>query len=257
MTQNSQSRMRDAEAKRQVAHLARTRGVVSLVLNGVAGWVDAVGYLALLASIQMFPSFMSGNLTKIVTDAVSGNAATAAKIAGAVGMFFVGGVVGRLVNAGEARRDPASLALVAAVLGASAVNLAVGGSEYLSLVALATAMGMINHAFSGHMDFHVRTYLSGTWLALSEAVADAIAGRGEWHGSVLPLVRLSSVLIGVLAGSLSVTHAPLSVSIAVPAAIIAVVVVALLAGMADDEHDGPSSGPSGPDTADDRVGPHR
>ncbi|MGV0879028.1 YoaK family protein [Martelella sp. FLE1502] len=173
MPENSETRGRDADAKRQTACLSAPQGLVSLVLNAVTGWVDAVGYLALLSSIQMFPSFMSGNLTKIVTEAVSGHGATSVKIAGAVLAFFAGGVVGRLVNTGEARRDPASLALVAGVLGASAVNLEMGGSPYLTLVALAAAMGMINHAFNGHMDFEVRTYLSGILVTLMASTQTA------------------------------------------------------------------------------------
>ncbi|MCD1637065.1 DUF1275 domain-containing protein [Martelella mediterranea] len=231
MPENSETRGRDADVKRQIARLSVPQGLVSLILNAVAGWVDAVGYLALLSSVQMFPSFMSGNLTKIVTEAVSGHGATSLKIAGAVLAFFTGGVVGRLVNAGEVRRDPASLALVAGVLAASAVNLEMGGSPYLTLVALAAAMGMINHAFSGHMDFEVRTYLSGILVTLAGKVADAIAGRARWREAVAPAATLLSVLAGVFAGALTVIQAPLVVSIALPAAVIAVIVVALLFGL--------------------------
>ncbi|TYC64299.1 DUF1275 domain-containing protein [Rhodobacterales bacterium] len=231
MPQKSESRGPGAEANPQITRLSIPQGFVSLILNAVAGWIDAVGYLAMLASIQMFPSFMSGNLTKIVTGVVNGNGATSLKIAAGVLAFFAGGVVGRLVNAGEARRDPASLALVAGVLGASAVNLVMGGDAYLTLVALAAAMGMINHAFSGHMDFHVRTYLSGMLVTLAGKVADAIAGRGNWCEAVGPVVTLLSVLIGALAGALMVIHAPLVVSISLPAAVIAALVIALLTGL--------------------------
>lgn len=208
------------------------RGFVSLLLNAVAGWVDAVGYLALLASIQMFPSFMSGNLTKIVTDAVSGEAMKSWMIAGAVLAFFIGAVVGRLVNAGKARRDPLSLALVAGVLAFSAVNLELGGFEYVTLLALAASMGMINHAFSGHMQFHVHTFLSGVWLTLAAAVADLIAGRAGWREALAPAMTLLSVLTGAFTGALAVTYAPLAVSIFMPTAVILLVVIALLAGRA-------------------------
>ena len=207
------------------------QGYVSLVLNAVAGWVDALGYLALLSSIQVFPSFMSGNLTKIVTDAVTGNGVQASKIAGAVLAFFVGAVLGRLVNAGHARRDPLSLGLVAGVLGVSALNLQSGGFEYVTLLTLAAAMGMINHAFTGHMQFQVRPYLSGVWVMLAGAVADLIAGRAGWREALVPALTLLSVLTGAFAGALSVTYAPLVVSIFMPAAVIAVIVIASLAGL--------------------------
>ena len=213
-------------------------GVVSLFLNAIAGWVDAVGYMALLASIRMFPSFMSGNLTKIVTDAVSGETTSSGLIAGAVLAFFVGAVVGRLVNAGKARRDPLSLGLVAVILGGSAANLHLGGVEYPSLVALAAAMGMMNNAYSGRMRFHVHTFLSGIWVALATALADRIAGRGDGQAAVVPLVTLLSVLSGAFAGALSVSYAPLAVSIFLPTAAIAVIVAGLLSGlipMIDDE----------------------
>lgn len=101
MPENSETCGRDADVKRQIARPSVPQGLVSLILNAVAGWVDAVGYLALLSSIQMFSSFMSGNLTKIVTEAVSGNGATSLKIAGAVLAFFAGGVVGLCALSGH------------------------------------------------------------------------------------------------------------------------------------------------------------
>ena len=229
------TRGQNPDGRQQIARLSMPQSVVSLLLNAVAGWVDAVGYLALLASVQMFPSFMSGNLTKIVTGAVTGDGRKSLMIAGGVLAFFAGGVVGRLVNGGEARRDPVSLSLVAALLGVAAINLLAGGHEYLTLLALAAGMGMINHAFSGHMHFKVRTFLSGLWLTLSAAVADVIAGRSGWRVIVVPLVTLLSVLSGAFAGALSVTHATLVVSIVVPAAVIVAVVVALLAGLVREE----------------------
>ena len=230
MSQPSETPEQDDDAQR-IARLSMPHGFVSLILNAVSGWVDAVGYMALLASIRMFPSFMSGNLTKIVTDAVSGEVASSGLIVGAVLAFFVGAVVGRLVNAGEVRRDPLSLGLVAVVLGASATNLHLGGYEYLSLLALAAAMGMINNAYSGRMQFHVHTFLSGIWVALATALADRIAGRGDGRAAVVPMVTMLSVLSGAFAGALSVTYAPLAVSIFLPTAAIAVIVAGLVSGL--------------------------
>ncbi|KCZ55557.1 hypothetical protein HY29_11620 [Hyphomonas beringensis] len=237
MPQNSESRRRDTEMRQHFARLSVPQGFVSLILNSVAGYVDAVGYLALLSSIRMFPSFMSGNLTKIVTSVANGDGTTSLKITGAVLAFFVGSVIGRLVNAGEPRRDPASLALVAGVLGASTVNLVMGGHEYLTLVALAAAMGMINHSFSGNMDFYVRTFLSGMLVTLAGTVADVIAGRANWREMVVPLATLLSVLSGAFAGALMVIHAPLAVSISLPTAVITIVVIALLTGLVRPEDD--------------------
>ncbi len=217
--------------KQPFAHLSMPQGFVSLLLNAVAGYIDAVGYLALLSSIRMFPSFMSGNLTKIVTSVANGDGTTSLKITGAVFAFFMGSVMGRLVNAGKPRRDPASLALVAGVLGVSTVNLMMGGHEYLTLVALAAAMGMINHSFSGNMDFYVRTFLSGMLVALAGTLADVIAGRANWREMVVPLATLLSVLGGAFAGALMVIHLPLTVSITLPTAVITIVVIALLTGL--------------------------
>ena len=59
-----------------------TRKQAVFTLNFVAGWVDAVGFLALVGSVQAFPSFMSGNSTKVVTDLVSGKLALAGLVAG-------------------------------------------------------------------------------------------------------------------------------------------------------------------------------
>ena len=87
------------------------------------------------------------------------------------------------------------------------------------------------------MQFHVHTFLSGIWVSLAAAVADAIAGRESWRKMIVPGTTMISVLTGALAGAVSVTYAPLVVSIFMPTVVIALIVLALLSGLAtvDDE----------------------
>ena len=61
--------------------VSRKLGVVTL--NLVAGWVDAAGFLALVGPVSAFPSFTSGDSTKVVFDLVSGDTQAASLIAGA------------------------------------------------------------------------------------------------------------------------------------------------------------------------------
>ena len=217
-----------------------TQDHVSMVLNAVAGWVDSMGYLSLLASLRMFPSFMSGNLTKIVTDAVTGDFSSARGIAGAVSAFFAGVIIARLVNGGAESRDPISLAMVAFTLGVSALNLRLGGSEYLTLVLLALGMGMINRAFSGHMAYQVRPFLSGVWVQLGSTLADVIVGRASLSEAVGPTVTVGTVLIGAMSGAVAITYANTTFAIAVPASVVTLIVLVLLAGLVEprDREDG-------------------
>ena len=119
-----------------------TRKQAVFALNFVAGWVDAVGFLALVGSVRAFPSFMSGNSTKVVTDLVSGKTALAGMVAAVVLVFILGTIVSRLINNGARLRETAALAAVAGVLWLAGAGAVSHWSDYALLLLLSTDAGV-------------------------------------------------------------------------------------------------------------------
>lgn len=197
-------------------------------LNCVAGWVDAVGFLALVGSVRAFPSFMSGNSTKVITDLVSGKLTLAAMVAGVVLVFILGAIVSRLVNDGTRWRETVALASVAGVLWLAVAGALAGWQDYALLVILAFGMGMINRALQGRNGFTVHTFVSGAVVTIGSDIADAISGRGEWKQILLPLSIWGAILTGAVVGSIVTLKIGLVFALTGPA--LAVMLLALSNG---------------------------
>ncbi|MXO67014.1 DUF1275 family protein [Altericroceibacterium endophyticum] len=205
-----------------------TRKHAVFTLNFVAGWVDAVGFLALVGSVEAFPSFMSGNSTKVVTDLVSGKLTLAAMVAGVVLIFILGTIITRLVNDGTPWRETAALALVAGAKWMAVVGALSGWAHYTLLLLLAFAMGMINRALQGRNGFTVHTFVSGAVVAIGSDIADAISGRGQWKHILLPLSIWGTILAGAVIGAVLTLKIGLVFALVPPA--VAVSLLALVNG---------------------------
>lgn len=170
-----------------------------MALAALAGYVDAVGFVA---TGGFFVSFMSGNSTRVavgIADAVS-----AARIAGGLIAAFVlgvmaGSLVARLARRGRAR---AVLLLVAALLACAA---AVGQvwTPALAIPLLAAAMGAENAVFEreGEVSIGV-TYMTGSLVKLGQRLTAALLG--EQPLAWLPYLTLWLGLVsGAVAGALA------------------------------------------------------
>ncbi len=189
-------------------------------LNAVAGWVDAVGFLSLVGSVQAFPSFMSGNSTKVVTDLVSRKFALAGLVACVVVVFIVGTVISRLVNDGTRWRETTALAAVAAALWLAGAGVLTEWNGYALLLLLAFAMGLINRALQGGHGFTVHTFVSGAVVTIGSDIADAISGRGAWRDILQPLGIWGAILAGAVVGGLLTLKIGLHVALFVPALLV-------------------------------------
>ncbi len=218
-----------------------TRKQAVFTLNFVAGWVDAVGFLALTGMVRAFPSFMSGNSTKVVTDLVSGKTALAGMVAGLVLVFILGTIVSRLINNGVRLRETAALAAVAGVLWLAGAGVLFGWNGYLLLLLLAFGMGMINRALQGRNGFTVHTFVSGAVVTIGSDIADAISGRGEWKQTLLPLSIWGAILSGAFVGSVLTLKIDLVVALFAPAGVVSLLALANAARWleaANDARDG-------------------
>ncbi|MFM9827931.1 MAG: YoaK family protein [Sphingomonas sp.] len=171
--------------------------LLAIGLAALAGYVDAIGFLA---TGGFFVSFMSGNSTRLGVGIAeqSSNAAVAAML---IGSFLIGVIAGSLVArmAGQRHREVVPLAL-AALLGAAALL-----SDFRQLwpaaVLMAVAMGVENIFFAEGAEVRIGlTYMTGRLVKLGQMLAAAIVGEDTW-GWVPHLLLWSGLLGGGAAGA--------------------------------------------------------
>lgn len=155
-------------------------GILTVLLAGLAGFVDAVGFIA---SGGYFVSFMSGNSTRLgVGVGEWSDAALPALIL--IVAFVAGTVSGALLRRAVPPRhkETAALLYVAALLALAAM-LGLEQRPLLALLPLAGAMGALNLAFEVDGDVRVGlTYMTGTLVKLGMRLAEALCGgdRTAW-----------------------------------------------------------------------------
>jgi uncharacterized membrane protein YoaK (UPF0700 family) len=169
--------------------------LLAVCLSGLAGYVDAIGFLHLGG---FFVSFMSGNSTRLGA-AIAALDFQHAAIAGGIILSFVGGVVGGEVASaliGERWRRATAL-LLQAVLLIVAAALSAAGLAWSGVVAMAAGMGIENTIFRRNGEVSIGlTYMTGTLVKMGQHLSAALTGgsRTGW----LPYFFL---WVGLLSGS--------------------------------------------------------
>ena len=172
---------------------------LAIGLSMLAGYVDALGFLSLGG---FFVSFMSGNSTRLAVG-VAGMPVEALIAARLIGCFLLGVILGSLIGrVTESRRQPAVLAVVAAMLAAAAAMAGAGLPEYATML-VAVAMGAVNTTFERDGEVAIGlTYMTGSLVKLGQRIAGALTGGpkvawvpylGLWLGFV------GGAVIGALA----------------------------------------------------------
>lgn len=171
--------------------------VLATVLAGLAGFVDATGFLALGG---FFVSFMSGNSTRMAVGFSRGSPDPAIA-AGIIVTFVVGVVAGSLTGHAFGRyRRPAVLLLVAALLAAAAA-LRSEPTQRWSAVAMTLAMGAENAVFEHDGDVQIGlTYMTGALVKLGQRFAKWLRGEGRIRDWTPYLLMWLGMLIGAVAG---------------------------------------------------------
>jgi uncharacterized membrane protein YoaK (UPF0700 family) len=148
-------------------------------LAGLAGYVDATGFLALGG---FFVSFMSGNSTRLAVGAANGLPITGLA-ASLIVTFVLGVIAGALVaQRFNRRRRVAVMGLVSALLFVAAALNALGQTR-MALVAMGLAMGAENAVFERDGEVSIGlTYMTGTLVKLGQRLAAALTGgsRTAW-----------------------------------------------------------------------------
>lgn len=166
------------------------RPPAAVLIAGIAGFVDAIGFLTLDG---LFFSFMSGNVTRIGIALQDRFWETAGLAGGLVGLFVGGVAAGTLVGRRVGPSRPGLLMLVAAALIAASAWLAMR-TGYAGVPTLVMAMGLLNAVFRG---FDV-TYVTGALVRIGEAVGgDPERGADLGHD----LAMCAALAAGVIAGA--------------------------------------------------------
>jgi uncharacterized membrane protein YoaK (UPF0700 family) len=203
---------------------------LAVMLVGVAGWVDALGYLQMG---HRFVSFMSGNTTQMAVDLGQGAWSEAGNLGALIGLFVLGVVAGTLVaRAAGRRRLPTVLGIEAALLGAGLLLPAGGDGLPAAAVPVVLAMGWQNAALPSIGKKKVGlTYVTGTLVTFGRELADAVSGRTSWWAWSGNLTLWLAMAAGATAGAASFAWLGFG-SLAIPA----VSVLVLAAATALMEH---------------------
>lgn len=179
--------------------LDRNRRRFAIALAGLAGFVDAAGFLS---ADGYFVSFMSGNTTRLAVNLAtqpSHALIPALLIAG----FILGVAGGGIVSALAGRwRKPAVLGFVAVFLLAAAL-LRAAAMPLGTVAALVTAMGALNNTFQRGGEVAIGlTYMTGALVRMGQGLAAAILGRPgvQWQSFFTLWLGLAG---GAVAGALA------------------------------------------------------
>lgn len=154
---------------------------LAVALSGLAGFVDALGFITLGG---VFVSFMSGNSTRLSVGLAEGTWGPAALTAGVIGLFLVGvvlgGVVAQLSDRSRRARKTAVLATVSALLLLGALAHTAGWTP-VAVVAMTLAMGVENSVFQRDGEVSVAlTYMTGALVKIGQRLAAAMFGGPRW-----------------------------------------------------------------------------
>jgi len=168
---------------------------LAIALSSLAGFVDALGFVTLGG---VFVSFMSGNSTRMSVGIADGHWSQAALVAGILGLFVagvvLGGVVAEITGPDRRSRKFAVLATVSALLFAGAVAAALDWTP-VAIIAMTLAMGAENNVFRRDGETSVAlTYMTGALVKIGQRVAAAMFGGPRW--SFLPYLGLWAGLVG-------------------------------------------------------------
>jgi uncharacterized membrane protein YoaK (UPF0700 family) len=172
------------------------------LLTGIAGWVDAQGFLALNG---VFVSFMTGNTTLLGLAVAPGNWSQAAPIALVIGLFLAGGFCGAFLSGAAGKwAIPIVLASTAVLLAVAVALAAGGGLTNAGAVLLAFAMGVQNAAAANVGAVRMgATYVTGTLVNAGQELGKVARGTGSLAVFGENMAAWLALLVGVIAGAMA------------------------------------------------------
>lgn len=174
-----------------------------LLLTGLAGYVDALGFVRLGG---LYTSFMSGNTTQLAVFGAEGNLHKVLLPAILIAAFLTGSVLGSglAILVPSRWTTPVVLAYESLlILGGLALGLA---TPELGLAAffVAVAMGAQNAVLAQVQGFRAgTTFVTGALFSLGQKIAKALTRTGDPWGWIGDGLVWLSLLLGALLGALA------------------------------------------------------
>jgi len=173
------------------------RRTLALGIAGLAGFVDATGFLA---ANSYFVSFMSGNTTRLGVDLATQGIQALIPALLIVG-FVIGVTLGALIaDRFEARRKSAVLGFSSLLLLAAAIVYS-SGSQNGYIASSVLAMGALNNTFRRDKEVAIGvTYMTGALVRFGQGIASLLAGERR-PGWALNLLLWASLFLGAVVGA--------------------------------------------------------
>jgi uncharacterized membrane protein YoaK (UPF0700 family) len=175
---------------------------LAICLSALAGYVDAVGFIA---SGGFFVSFMSGNSTRLAVGMVDNNV-NAVVAAGLIGTFVVGVFGGSIVGHLAAERRRFALLILISTMLALAAYCDGRGDVWPAIFILAFTMGSENAVFERGGETRVGlTYMTGSLVRIGHGFAGFVIGqkRPGFGPYVVLWLGLTS---GAVGGAIAYSH---------------------------------------------------
>jgi uncharacterized membrane protein YoaK (UPF0700 family) len=175
---------------------------LGLLLTATAGFIDAVGFIALGG---FYTSFMSGNTTQLGTGLATGNGWALALPAGLIALFFIGSYLGTLtVHSSPRWGRVAALGLVVAGIAICLALHFAGFGAAQSMLALAAAAGAQNAVLQPIGAARLgATFVTGTLFAAGQDLARATLGTAPRWRWLQHLLVWAALCAGALLGGLA------------------------------------------------------
>lgn len=171
----------------------RRSRALAVCLSALAGYVDALGFLALGG---FFISFMSGNSTRLGVGVVE-DLHNAGIAVGIIISFVAGVIAGTLVGQRSGQRRQKGVLLVVALLLLLAGTAQSIGLQTPAIVFMALAMGAENAVFERDGDVGIGlTYMTGALVKMGQRIAGAFSG-----GDRLAFLPYFILWLGLVAGA--------------------------------------------------------
>jgi uncharacterized membrane protein YoaK (UPF0700 family) len=174
----------------------RGKLLVAIVLTGIAGAVDAIGFLRL----KLFVSFMSGDSTHIAVGLGGGPWTAAGFPAAIVALYLSGVIMGRLLaQLSGLWHRPLILFIEAILLMGAALA---SHTRTTVMMPLALAMGLQSAAMHrvGQTRVHL-TYVTGALVSFAERLTDALVLRTERWQWLPYLLQWLALVLGATLGA--------------------------------------------------------
>ena len=184
-------------SRRPMSRSDRHALLLAVILALLAGYVDALGFLALKGSCG---PFWRANAPRFARGGPAGEGGGAATAGSLIALFVLGVVAASLLAPDGPGRQRRMLSLVALLLGLAALAASLGFDRW-ALGLAATGLGAESDVVrkAGQVNLAV-TFMTGTLVRMGHGLADMLRGGARWGW--LPYASLwLSLVAGAMAGA--------------------------------------------------------